>query len=338
MYRKTIYNHYKDRKWNFCLLERTTGWLCETQYELAANHLTIQVGESLNEGKKVLANIIPDNREKPVKVNQYCVRTWKPEVVNENILEGFRGAIVGYPTMQFSVQFNTEYSSNQNDSLISCDVIGIEGGQRSPHPAYGSPPFSINFYKFTTRGEVELIKKITDNNCRFTIYGRELNGQIPSPKDSILSKHDIMDFVQKCKTGYSGRPPHNWDEVLGNKKDDSTFDYLSFDIRKEFVFLTYTQNLHYDSGKIWGKDDEWSESTDRHLWATYRFQSSYHLIKFINQISQIADIIQQDKEDYFGDIKYLQRFKFKESISKSEFESITGIHLFESIITSKDRW
>jgi hypothetical protein len=105
------------------LLERTTGWLCETQYELAANHLTIQVGESLNEGKKVLANIIPDNREKPVKVNQYCVSTWKPEVVNENILEGFRGAIVGYPTMQFSVQFNTEYSSNQNDSLISCDVI-----------------------------------------------------------------------------------------------------------------------------------------------------------------------------------------------------------------------
>lgn len=339
MYRNKIYNHYRNRNWNFCLLERTNGWLCETEYELTSNHLTIQVCENLNDGKKnVLANIIPDNGAEPTKVGQYCVSTWTPEIVNANILKGFRGAIIGYPTMQFLVKFKTEFLSDQNGSPISCDVIEIEGGQKSAHSAYCPLSFRINFYKFTPRGEVELIKQITDNNSLFTIYGKELNGQIPSPKNSILSKHDIMDFVQKCKTGYNGRPPHNWDEVLGNVKDDSTFDYLSFDIRQEFVFLTYTKNLHYKSGKIWRKDDEWSESTDRHLWATYRFKSSYHLIKFINQISQIADIIQQDEEDYFGNIEYIQRFKFRDSISKREFESATGIHLSESITTTHCRF
>ena len=102
--------------------------------------------------------------------------------------------------------------------------------------------------------------------------------------------------------------------------------------------MTYQETLHQRSYKIFNKDDECLDTTKRYLWATYRFQSSYHLIKFINQISQIADIIQQDKENYFGDIEYLQIFKFKESISKSEFESATGIHLSESIITTHSRF
>ncbi len=334
-----IYNHKNERTWDFCLLENSHPWIYGETLKLSAHHLDIHVAEGLNEGD-MLVNIIPNNNERPSKISQYYTSTLvEPKEIDKNKLTGFRGAIIGYPTMQFSVRFNTESSEICNNSPFICDVIAINGGQKSPLPAYASPSFSINFYKFTPKGEVEQIMKITDNKCHFTIYGEELNGQIPSKTNgSLLCPQDIVDFIQKCKSGYSGRPPHKWEEVLGNKNDDSTFDYLSFDIRKQFIFLTYEKNLHQESGQIFNKDDEWLDSTDRYLWATYRFQSSYHLIKFINQISQIADIILQDKKDFFGDIEYQQIFKFRESISKSEFESATGIHLFESILTTHSRF
>ena len=333
---KKIYNHRNERTWDFCLLENSHPWIYGETLKLSVHHLDIQVENGLNDD--VLAKIIPNNNEKPIKISQYY--PWKePKEINQDQLIGFRGAIIGYPNMQFSVQLNVEPSEKTNNSPFICDIIEIVGGQRSPDPAYGSQSFSINFYKFTPKGEVEQVKKITDNKCQFTIYGEELNRQILSKTGgSLLWPQDIVDFIHKCKSGYNGRPPHNWEEVLGNKTDDSKFNYLSFDIRKPFVFLTYEENLHQENGKIFNKDDEWLDSTDRYLWAIYRFQSTYHLVKFINQISQIADIIQQDKKDYLGDIEYLQTFKFKESISKSEFESATGIHLSESIITTHSRF
>ncbi|MBR5277358.1 MAG: hypothetical protein IKU35_09535 [Bacteroidaceae bacterium] len=334
-----IYNHKNERTWEFCLVENSHPWIYGETLKLSAHYLDVQVVEGLNDGD-ILANIIPNNNGKPIEISQYYSFTFvEPKEIDKNILNGFRGAIIGYPNMQFSVRLNTEPSENSSNSPFICDVIEIKGGQKSPHPAYGAGPFSINFYRFAPNGEVELIKKITDNKCQFTINGEELNGQILSQNPgSLLHPKDIMDFIQKCKSGYSGRPSHKWEEVLGNKKDDSTFSYLSFDIRKQFVFLTYEENLHQESGRIFNKDDEWLDSTDRYLWAIYRFQSSYHLLKFINQIAKIADIIQQDKQDYFGDIEYLQMFKFKGCVSKSEFETATGIHLFESIITTHSRF
>lgn len=334
-----IYNHRNERTWDFCLVENSHPWIYGETLKLSANHLDVQVVEGLNDGD-ILANIIPNNNGKPIEISQYYSFTFvEPKEIDKNILNGFRGAIIGYPNMRFSVRLNVEPSETSNNSPFVCDIVEFVGGQRSQHPAYSSPPFSINFYKFTPKGKVEVLRKITDNKCQFTIYGEELNGQILSQNPgSLLSPQDIVDFIHKCKSGYSGRPPHNWEEVLGNKTDDSKFNYLSFDIRKSFVFLTYEENLHQESGKIFNKDDEWLDSTDRYLWAIYRFQSTYHLVKFINQISQIADIIQQDKKNYLGDIEYLQTFKFKESISKSEFESATGIHLSESIITTHSRF
>ena len=103
------------------------------------------------------------------------------------------------------------------------------------------------------------------------------------------------------------------------------------------IYFYYRDILHQRSYKIFRKDAECLYSTDRYLWAIYRFQSSYHLVKIINQIIQIAEIVQQDKENYSGDIEYIQMFKFKKGISKNEFELATGIHLFESIRTSEYR-
>ena len=337
---KQIHTKRLDKNWDFCLLERTHGWLQETTYRLTAHHLDIQVTEGLNNSNSVLANIIPNNNEKPIKIDHYRPSTWgwgEPKETSQNILTGFRGSIIGYPHMRFSVHFNTGFAESNNNSTIYCDVIEIDGGQICPNPAYGALSFRINFYKFSANGEVELIKQITDTKCQFTIHGQEFNGQILSKQfvgPCILCPREILDFIQKCKTGYMGRPPYKWEEVLGNKTDDSTFSTLLFDIRGQYIFFYYHDILHQRIYKIFRKDEEWLYSTDRYLWAIYRFQSSYHLVKIINQIIQIAEIVQQDKENHIGTIEYIQMFKFKKTISKSEFESATGIHLFESIITT----
>ncbi len=332
---------YKKGSCEFSLLERRFDSHIETTYKITTSQLDVVTSTRECDGEHLFfANINTNNNEKLQQINQIPLYSSIPlkKQTKKDVLNGFRGAIIGYPFIRLSVYFLT---NRTEVNPILCDVVEFEGGQWAEPPyCRVRMPFRINFYKFRPNGEVYLIDQMVDVTCRFLIKGQDFDGQIPSRYDSsgLLNPYEVMEFIHKCKRGYMGRPPHNWEEVLGNKKDDSTFDYLSFDIREEFIFLTYTKNLRYKSGKIFNKDVEWSESTDRHLWATYRFQSSYHLIKLINQISQIADIIQQDKEYYSGDIEYQQIFKFKESISKSEFESATGIHLSEFIITTHHRY
>lgn len=315
-----IHTKRLDKNWDFSLLK--TSWPCKTIYQLTTHHLNVQVTEGADNGNSMFAKIIPNNNEKPIKIGSTCRAIQEN---NENILMGFRGVVTGYPNMQFSIRFNSDVSEANNNPLISCDVIEILYSR-------------INFYKFAPNGEVKLIKQITHNKCDFTIFGQELNGQILSKEmGGHLSPYDIVDFIYDCNTIHKNSSTYKREKVLGNITDDSIFNYLLFDIRKQYVYLTYTEILHQESYKIFNKDVECLDTTYRYLWAIYRFQSSYHLVKFINQITQIADIIQQDKENYSGDIEYIQMFKFKKGISKNEFELATGIHLFESIRTSEYR-
>ena len=147
----------------------------------------------------------------------------------------------------------------------------------------------------------------------------------------------MVDFIHKRRELWCG--PYEWEEVVGNKTDDSRLNFLAFDINleRQLIFLLYVENLDYSEYEIishssFDGNSQGCESIDKYIWAAYRFLSSYNLVGFINKMTQIADIIQDDR--YY----YKQMFRFKESILKSEFESITGIHLFESVIKSNGRW
>ena len=75
---------------------------CQTTYKLATRQLDVEVSTQESDGDNlILANIIPYNNEKPIKIY--------PTSQNEDVLvlKGFIGSIIGYPTMQLSVCFHT---------------------------------------------------------------------------------------------------------------------------------------------------------------------------------------------------------------------------------------
>lgn len=324
--------------WDFCLLQKGKSGSYETEYKLTSGYIDVQVfTKEINGDKLVLADIIPSGDEKPLKIGyRDMVRmNPQPEVANEDLLRGFRGSILGYPNIRLLVEFTDK-------SSISCDAIEILGGQRDKFfSSHFVAPFRIEFYKFTSNGKPEIVKTLTDKRCSFRIKGEEINSQIPSSRGRILSSYYVMDFIN----GYHiyGK----YDSYLGNVAPDSKFTFLSFDIdlKRQLLFLSYEENLEYNEYEVisyssMDGNDKGYETTDRYLWAAYRFQSSYHLMKIINQILQIADIVQQESRIYgcIRSIEYSQKFKFKEVMSKSEFESKTGIHLFESIETKNSHY
>ena len=323
---------------DFCLLQKGKSGYYETEYKLTSGYIDVQVfTKEINGDKLVLADIIPSGDEKPLKIGcRDMVRmNPQPEVANEDLLRGFRGSILGYPNIRLLVEFTDK-------SSISCDAIEILGGQREKFSSsHFVAPFRIEFYKFTSNGKPEIVKTLTDKRCSFRIKGEEINSQIPSRRGGILSSYYVMDFIN----GYHiyGK----YESYLGNVAPDSKFTFLSFDIdlKRQLLFLSYEENLKYNEYEVisyssMDGNDKGYETTDRYLWAAYRFQSSYHLMKIINQILQIADIVQQESRIYgcIRSIEYSQKFKFKEVMSKSEFESKTGIHLYESIETQNSHY
>lgn len=330
---------YYKRNWEFCLLERGFGDSHGTEYKLTSGHLDVQVvNKEINGDNLVLACIIPSGDERPLKIGRRdMVRiNQQPEVANEDLLRGFRGSILGYPNVKLLVHFS-------DNSFVSCDVIKILGGQREKFfNHYSLAPFIIEFYKFNSNGKLELVKTVTDNTCRFRIEGEEINGQIPSGRGAILNSYCVIDSIYSYHHEYYNR---NSDYV--NVTEDSKFSFLSFDIdlKRQLLFLSYEENLKYNEYEVisyasMDGNDKGYESIDRYLWATYRFKSSYHLMKIINQIIQISDIVQHERRNkrYLNSMEYSQMFKFKKVMSKTEFESKTGIHLFESIETKNSHY
>ena len=142
-----------------------------------------------------------------------------------------------------------------------------------------------------------------------------------------------MEFIEKRIRGYAGSYRWEGEEVLGNRTNDSIISCLSFkiDFKLQLLYLSHKENLEtreyqiYTHSSMDSDYDDGLDSTDRMLWASYRFESSYQLIQLIVQMNKIADF-------------EFDKIKFKKDTYKSEFELATGIHLSESIITTSHRW
>lgn len=249
-----------------------------------------------------------------------------------DILSTFRGLIFNYPDNQLNVEFKND---NTN---ISCDIIRVRGGYKRESPYFGYAPFGVDFIEFAPNGEVKIIKQISkpDEYDTFVIKETPKIGQVLSRKFSgvcFLDAIDLEDFIDGVSRTYTMYGSYNWKEVKGEKNSDSRIDYLelSINLKRHLAKLYSTTNLYYREFQVIshasfdpGPDDCY-ESTDKYMWAAFSFDESY-LLSFLSKMASVASFTY--KEDYFDS---QIEIRFREEMTKSKFEELTGIHLFELI-------
>lgn len=249
----------------------------------------------------------------------------------EELLEKFRGLIIGYPYFQLSVNISG------GTEPFECDVIRIKGGFKNQFPYCGYSEFSVDFISLQRNGTVGIVTslKTSDIAKKFTVTKVPKVGQILSIKNRFLCPSDLKDYINGVKTSYMGTPLYNWEEVKGNVTGDSFVSSLSMTINFDSKIgqLFFSENLYKRTYEIISHssmdpgNDECTESTDRYIWGTFGF-NEFSFINLIKEMSQ-SHLVSSLSESYI---------KFKVPIKKSDFTKLTGIYLFESIIHSSYRY
>ena len=244
----------------------------------------------------------------------------------QEILSTFRGLIFNYPDYQLNVEFK------KDNSNISCDIIRVRGGYKRQFPYFGYAPFGVDFIEFTPNGEVKIIKQISNPDEYDTFVIKEIPkiGQVLS---SNLDAIDLEDYIDGVKRSYLGRGSYNWNEVKGEINSDSQISHLDLNtnLRHHLAKLYNRTNLHYRKYQVISHAsfdpgyDDWYESTDKLVWAAFSFDESY-LLNFLAKVASVSTFTFE--RDYFGG--HIE-IRFNDVITKSKFEELTGIHLFELI-------
>lgn len=258
------------------------------------------------------------------------------EEVN-GLFSEFRGVIFGYPYYQLVINLPDEKDT------ITCDIVRIKGGFQNTLPWVGYAKFSVDFLELEKNGEIRLIKSFSasDAGKKFSIRKSEKVGQIISPFPdfpwgiSYLNPSDLVDFINGVRTSYMGSPSHPWTELKGNIITDSIINYLNIEISFKTRTITFynRENLYEKTYEIishslmdpW--NDECTENTDRYIWANISFNDNT-LIELIKNLTKCGQVMSFDSK----------HVRFKNGIKKSEFEELTGIHLFESIIHTSSKY
>lgn len=325
MYDSSREHNYTKGMAQITLLNRHFDNPQESAYLIKTDRIALQAEQQTtkNEEGNTLVTILNSSNVWINKVDQYSGEETKVEDIEKELFD-FRGAIIGYPFHKLIIKEKTY--------TIECDVVEIVGGRKNKPPYLGTSEFRVNFYRLEHNGVVSLIKKDSNRKLFIEISIREKVGQIIGKGTQIFCPSDLMDFVNKCKRSYMGRPYHKWDEALGNICTNSEIKKLkiTFEPRYRVAKLNIIENLDTQIYKVHSNssmdpwDDECCDTTDRHLWAIFRYNEE-SLNQFISNVHRIA---------LFKSPEIL----FLRSIRKTEFELHTGIFLFESIIKTHTRY
>lgn len=311
-------------------------------YSVKADSLVCSIGEKNIDGiDNIFAVVEPqnpvlmymDNRSLHVgySINlgrEFLERKGKIEgKQQQEILSTFRGLIFNYPDYQLNVEFK------KDESNISCDIIRVRGGYKRKPPYFGYAPFGVDFIEFAPNGEVKIIKQISnpDEYDTFVIKETPKIGQVLSRN---LDAIDLEDYIDGVKRSYQGRGIYNWKEVKGEINSPDSFSYLDLYINLEHhhARLHYSENLDYREYEVISHasfdpgPEECYESTDKFIWAAFSFDESY-LLNFLAKVASVSTFT-------FKQCGYSQskiEMRFNDVMTKSEFEELTGIHLFELI-------
>lgn len=260
-----------------------------------------------------------------------------PKEKVDEMFSQFRGVIFGYPFYNLVVNFQDDKET------ITCDIVRIKGGFKNPFPWIGYAKFEVDFLVIDKKGDLQLIKSLNATNVgkTFSIRKTERSGQIIGRfpdfpwRHPYLNPSDLVDFINGVHTSYMGATPHPWAEIKGNVLNDSTISYLNIVISFKSRTITFyaDENLYKNTYEVishssmdpW--NDEITESTDRYIWAIFSFNEK-SLIDIIRNLSTSEQVKSFDNK----------HVRFEKGIKKSEFEELTGIHLFESIIETSSRF
>ncbi len=323
---------------------------CTNLYKVKANSLVCSIANKIIDGidnifaviePKSLSSLYMDNSALHVgpwtnKGREFLEMKGLIEGEKRNeIFSFFRGMIFNYPSSQLKVEFVKDHST------ITCDIIRIKGGYQRKSPYFGYAPFSIEFIEFAANGEICVNKQISkpEEYDTFVIKETPKIGQILSRKFvgvNFLDAIDLEDYIDGVSHKIMNRGKYHWGEVKGSINSDSLIDSLEFSInlKNHIAKLYYQKNLHYREYQVIshasmdpGPDDCY-ESTDKYIWAAFSFDEAY-LLSFIAKMETVSSFTYASK--YFDSIICI---RFKDIMSKSKFEELTGIHLLEYVETS----